>query len=97
MTLGLAAWMVFENADRLGADIDAGMGVAGGVAKRGAENRNLDRPLGGRAAADAGAADRLGYVELVVKRGDRCGVGRIGQEDGGEEGIADAGPVERAR
>ena len=72
---------VAEDVDGLGTDVDAGLGVAAGVAERGAEDRDFDGALGGRAAADAGATDGLGYVELIVEGGDGGVVGCVGKED----------------
>ncbi len=44
---GSAAWTALEDADGLGADVDARLGVAAGVAQGCAEDGNLDGALGG--------------------------------------------------
>ena len=49
-----------------------------------------------RIGAEAGALDRLGYIDIAFERGDGRRCRRVGQEDGGEEGIGHSGKIERA-
>ncbi len=85
-----------EDADGLGPDVDAGGDGAAGVADGSAEDGDVDGVFGRGVAAEAGAVDGLGDVQLAVQRGEGGGGGRVGKEDGGEEGVADAGPLEGA-
>ena len=84
---------VLEDVDGLGADEDAGRGVAGGGADGGAEDGEL---LGGGRCALGVAGLDLGDVDLVLEGDDGGVVGLVGHEDGAEVLVAEAGEVEGA-
>lgn len=83
---------LLEDVDGLGSDVDARQCVAARVGDTRAQHGLIDRAL---RHAEAGALDGLADVELVLDRAQHGGVGRVGQEDSGEEAVARRAPGNR--
>ena len=94
--VGVGGVDVSEDLDGLGANKDARLGLAGGGADGGPEDRDVDGAFGGGARAKPGAPDGFGDVELVVEADNGSRGGVLRKKNGGKIGVGDAGPVKGA-